>query len=565
MEQFRKLVAALNLKQRVTIVVAAIAAVALISALVHWKHESDFRPLFTGMAPEDASNIVQKLKESSAEYRLSDNGATVLVPEARLDELRLEMAGAGLPKTGRIGFELFDKSNLGITDFTEHVNYRRALEGELERSIRSLNEVQDARVHVTFPRDSVFLESREPAKASVLVHLRPGAHLSPQNVQAVTNLVASAVEGLTPDSVSVLDMSGNLLNRPHKPSVDGGDDNSEGALEYRQQVEKDLLAKMNSTLEPLLGEGKFRAGVSVDCDFTSGEQSDEIFDPTHSVMLTSQKTEDVAGGAQSNGIPGTASNLPRPASRPGSSGSSVARRSESVTYQSSRMVRHTKLPEGTVKRISASLLLDQDVRWQGKSKVMVPPTPEKLKAIHDLVAGAIGLSADRGDQLVIESLPFEQTLESEQPLTSEPVSGRPKTLMDTIAVDRRILIGAAVAVLLLILVPVLLFRRGGSKKAVEVPAQHAIAGSSAGLVTPEELAAERDQISKAAEESVQLQLKSQTDQKQRFLAEMQEKLRLPPVTTKKVEVLRQHLKDSVKTDAGLAASVLRGWLEEDAK
>ena len=425
--------------------------------------------------------------------------------------------------------------------------------------------MQDARVHVTFPRDSVFLESREPAKASVLVHLRPGAHLSPQNVQAVTNLVASAVEGLTPDSVSVLDMSGNLLNRPHKPSVDGGDDNSEGALEYRQQVEKDLLAKMNSTLEPLLGEGKFRAGVSVDCDFTSGEQSDEIFDPTHSVMLTSQKTEDVAGGAQSNGIPGTASNLPRPASRPGSSGSSVARRSESVTYQSSRMVRHTKLPEGTVKRISASLLLDQDVRWQGKSKVMVPPTPEKLKAIHDLVAGAIGLSADRGDQLVIESLPFEQTLESEQPLTSEPVSGRPKTLMDTIAVDRRILIGAAVAVLLLILVPVLLFRRGGSKKAVEVPAQHAIAGSSAGLVTPEELAAERDQISKAAEESVQLQLKSQTDQKQRFLAEMQEKLRLPPVTTKKVEVLRQHLKDSVKTDAGLAASVLRGWLEEDAK
>jgi len=565
MEQFRKLVASLNLKQRVTIVVAAIAAVALCSALVHWKHESDFRPLFTGMAPEDAANIVQKLKESSAEYRLSDNGATVLVPEARLDELRLEMAGAGLPKTGRIGFELFDKSNLGITDFTEHVNYRRALEGELERSIRSLSEVQDARVHVTFPRDSVFLESREPAKASVLVHLRLGAHLSPQNVQAVTNLVASAVEGLTPDAVSVLDMSGNLLNRPHKPSVDGGDENSEGALEYRQQVEKDLLAKMNSTLEPLLGEGKFRAGVSVDCDFTSGEQSDEIFDPTHSVMLTSQKTEDVAGGAQNNGIPGTASNLPRPASRPGSSGSSVARRSESLTYQSSRMVRHTKLPEGAVKRISASLLLDQDVRWQGKSKVLVPPTPEKLKAIHDLVAGAIGLSADRGDQLVIESLPFEQTLESEQPLASEPVSAKPKTLMDMIAVDRRILIGAVVAVLLLILVPVLLFRRGGAKQAVAVATQHAIAAPSTGLVTPEDLAAERDQISKAAEESVQLQLKSQTDQKQRFLAEMQEKLRLPPVTTKKVEVLRQHLKDSVKTDAALAASVLRGWLEEDVK
>ena len=564
MEQLRKLVAALSLKQRIMIVVTAIAAAALISGVVHWKHESDFRPLFTGMAPEDASTIVQKLKESSTEYRLSDNGATVLVPVTRVDELRLEMAGVGLPKTGRIGFELFDKSNLGITDFTEHVNYRRALEGELERSIRSLSAVQEARVHVTFPRDSVFLESREPAKASILVHLRLGAHLSAQNVGAITNLVASAVEGLTPESVSVLDMSGNLLSRPRKPSVDGGD-TSEGALEYRQQVEKDLLAKMNSTLDPLLGEGKFRAGVSVDCDFTSGEQSDEIFDPARSVMVTSQKTEDIAGGSQTSGVPGTASNLPRPASRPGASGSNVARRTENVTYQSTRMVRHTKLPQGTIKRVSASLLLDQEVRWQGKQKILVPPTPEKLKAIHDLVAGAIGLSTERGDQLVIESLPFEQTLVSEPPLPSVPMPVTPKNWLDTFTVDRRILIGVAVAVLLLVLVPVLLFRKGRPQETVAVAGQPAIAAPGVVLLTPEEVAAEREQITKAAEESVQQQIKSQTDQKQKFLAEMQDKLRLPPVTTRKVEVLRQHLKDSVKADAGLAASVLRGWLEEDAK
>ncbi len=565
MEQFKKLVAALSLKQRLMIVVMAIAAVALISGLVHWKHESDFRPLFTGMAPEDAATIVQKLKESSTEFRLSDNGATVLVPVARVDELRLEMAGAGLPKTGRIGFELFDKSNLGITDFTEHVNYRRALEGELERSIRSLSEVQEARVHVTFPRESVFLESREPAKASVLVHLRLGAHLSPQNVVAITNLVASAVEGLTPESVSVLDMTGNLLSRPHKPSVDG-EDTSEGALEYRQQVEKDLLTKMNSTLEPLLGDGKFRAGVSVDCDFTSGEQSDEIFDPARSVMVTSQKTEDIVGGSQSNGVPGTASNLPRPASRPGASGSNVARRTENVTYQSTRMVRHTKLPQGSVKRISASLLLDQDVRWQGKAKVLIPPTPEKLKAIHDLVAGAIGLSADRGDQLVIESLPFEQTLESEPPLPSAPMPAPPRNWLDTFAIDRRILIGVVMAILLIVLIPVLLSRkRRPEGTAAEVPGQLALVAPTTALLSPAQMAEEREQITKAAEENVQQQLKNQTDQRQKFLNEMQDKLRLPPVTTKKVEVLRQHLKDSVKTDAALAASVLRGWLEEDAK
>jgi flagellar M-ring protein FliF len=566
MEQLKKLVTALSLKQRGMIVLTAIAAMLVVGGLVHWKHESDFRPLFTGMAPEDASTIVTKLKESSTEFRLTDNGATVLVPAARVDELRLEMAGAGLPKTGRIGFELFDKSNLGITDFTEHVNYRRALEGELERSIRSLSEVQDARVHVTFPRDSVFLESREPAKASVLVHLRLGAHLSPQNVVAITNLLASAVEGLTPESVSVLDMTGNLLSRPHKASIDGGE-TSEGALEYRQQVEKDLLAKMNSTLEPLLGEGKFRAGVSVDCDFTSGEQSDEIFDPSRSVMVSSQKTEDIAGGSasQTSGVPGTASNLPRPASRPGSSGSNIARRTENVTYESTRMVRHTKLPQGTIKRVSASLLLDQDVRWQGKQKTLVPPTPEKLKAIHDIVAGAIGLSTERGDQLVIESLPFEQTLTSEPPLPSAPMPVAPKNWIDTFNVDRRILIGAGIAVLLLVLVSLLLFRKGKGTEVVAVT-QPAIGPPPASmLLTAAEMAAEREQITKAAGESVQQQINAQSDQKQKFLAEMQDKLRLPPVTTKKVEVLRQHLKDSVKADAGLAASVLRGWLEEDAK
>ena len=141
----------------------------------------------------------------------------MLVPSAKLAELRLGMAAAGLPKTGRIGFELFDKMNLGATEFTEHINYRRALEGELERSVMSLAEVEQARVHLTFPKDSVFLEAQQPAKASVLVKTRPGARLAPQNVVAIYHLVASAVEGLAPDAVSVLDMNGNLLSRPRAP------------------------------------------------------------------------------------------------------------------------------------------------------------------------------------------------------------------------------------------------------------------------------------------------------------------------------------------------------------
>src|SRR5579884_988508 len=305
MDQLKKLLATLTLQQKIGTGLAAIFIVGALAGLVHWNHERDFRPLFTGMSSEDAAAIVQKLKESGVDYRIAENGASVLVPGAKLDELRLEMAGAGLPKTGRIGFELFDKTNLGITDFTEHVNYRRAIEGELERSVKSLYQVEQARVHVSFPRDSVFTESREPAKASVLVNLRPGTHLSPQNVQAITNMVASAVEGLAPESVSVLDMAGNLLNRPRHASPEEAQ--ADESLEYKDRVEKQLITKINATLEPLLGEGKFRTAMSVDCDLSSGDQSEESFDPQKSVMASSQRTEDLlGGGSQSGGVPGTA-------------------------------------------------------------------------------------------------------------------------------------------------------------------------------------------------------------------------------------------------------------------
>src|SRR5207237_10666214 len=153
-------------------------------AFVRWKRESDFRPLYVTLASEDAGAVVQKLKEGGVDYRLSENGASVLVPSAKVAEMRLEMASAGLPKSGRIGFELFDKTNFGATEFVEHINYRRALEGELERTVMALAEVEQARVHITFPKDSVFAEARQPAKASVLVRVRHGMRLESQNVLA---------------------------------------------------------------------------------------------------------------------------------------------------------------------------------------------------------------------------------------------------------------------------------------------------------------------------------------------------------------------------------------------
>src|SRR5580658_6118801 len=220
MDQLKKLITDLTVVQRVSILVAVLIAGSAIAALLHYRTESDFRPLYTAMAPEDAAPVVQKLKESGVDYRLSDGGSVVLVPSARLAESRLTVAAAGLPKSGRIGFELFDKTNFGATELVEHINYQRALEGELERSVMSMAEVVQARVHLTFPKESVFLDQQQPAKASVMIKLRPGVRISPQNVIALSNLAASAVEGLSPDAVAVIDMDGNLLSRPKRASAD---------------------------------------------------------------------------------------------------------------------------------------------------------------------------------------------------------------------------------------------------------------------------------------------------------------------------------------------------------
>ncbi len=420
MEQLKRLLAMLSTSQRWTILVAAVLISAGLYSLVHWEKESAFRPLYTALAAEDASLVIQKLKEGGTEYRLSNNGTTVSVPEDKVAELRLELAGAGVPKSGRIGFEIFDKSNFGMTDFAEHVNYRRAVEGELERSVMAIAEVEQARVHITFPKESVFSEAQQPAKASVLIKIRPGAALPETAIPAITHLISSAVEGLAPEAVSVLDMRGNLLNRA-KRAASGGDDSSDAALEYRHKVEQDLTSKLDATLEPLVGAGRYRATVSAETDLTSGEQSEESFDPTHSAIVTSQTTEDTSTPTHAiSGIPGTASNLPDAAPRPAVTGGGTSRKTESVSYQTSRTVKRTILPQGSIKRLSVSVLIDHEAHWEGTGanakRVLVPPSPERLKVIHDLVAATAGFSAERGDQLIVESLPFESTLNLDPPL-----------------------------------------------------------------------------------------------------------------------------------------------------
>ena len=557
----KKLLANFSLRQRITIVMAAVLAGAGLYALVQWRQEADFRPLYTGLAPEDAGGIVQKLKESAVEYRLGEGGTSVLAPSARIAELRISMAAAGLPKSGRIGFELFDKANLGATDFTEHVNYRRALEGELERSVMSLAEVEQARVHLTFSKESVFVEQQEPAKASVLVRLRPGSHLAPQNVLAIDHLVASAVEGLSPDAVSVLDMNGNLLGRPKAAGTLDGPEPSEAVLDYRHKVEADLVAKIDSTLEPLLGAERFRAGASVECDFTGGEQSEEIFDPARSVMVSSQRTEDSSGPTSANGVPGTASTLPRPTSRPGTGSSRVSRVTENIAYQSSRTVKKTRVPAGEVRKMSLAVLVDQTVSWEKDNntfrRVLVPPPPEKLKVIHDLVAGVTGLNVDRGDQLIVETLPFETTLMTEPPQPNAPGMAPAAKPVLPLGLDRKTLLigGGAAALLILILVAALMRRRSAPEVEASAPAALPAGQGAAPAQIP--------QAGSSVEQQFEAKLAERDAQQQKLDAQALSALKLAPAITKTSEVLAKHLREKVKEDPDLSAHVLQSWIRED--
>jgi flagellar M-ring protein FliF len=547
----KRLLNTLTWKQCLSIVIAAGAVVAVLVAFSRWNQERDFRPLYSALSPEDAGAVVAKVRESGSEFRLSENGTVVLVPSAKVAELRLQLAAAGIPKSGRIGFELFDKTNFGASDFAEQVNYHRALEGELERSVMSLAEVEQARVHITFPKESIFLESHQPAKASVLVRLRAGTQLSAQNVASICQLTASAVEGLAPEAVSVVDMRGNLLNKARQALSPDDPEPSEAAIDYRQKIERDLLAKIDTTLEPLLGADKFRATASVECDFTSAEQSDESYDPSKSVMVTSQKTEDISGGTTATtGVPGTASNLPRPTSRPGGGANGVTRRSENITYQSSHSVRHMRLPQGTVKKMSIALLVDSDVRTEGAGakakRIIEPPSADKLKVIHDLVAGVIGFSAERGDQLIVETMPFEATL------NPEPISPvvklappAPPPWYEQALKNKFVLIGAGVAAAILLTLLVLMFRllRRSPMESAEMAPQLAAA-------TGETL-----------NSRIENQLAEQAATRQKQEMDALNALKLPPVT-KKAEVLTKHIGEQAKKDSSSMAHVLRSWMSE---
>lgn len=377
-----------------------IAAVAIVLAcfigLLWFGTRTEWRTLYAGLNSDDARQMGQQLTAAGIPFDVSPDGTAIRVPAPNLDKARLIATAAGGPRSGRMGFEIFDKPNWMGSEFDEQVNYQRALEGELERTIDTLDSVESARVHLVLHHDSLFADQQREAKASVVLRLRH-ANIPDDEVQGVANLVASAVDGLRPENVVIVNADGGeVLDRQ----------NSDAARTSREKL---LAQRVIETLEPVAGVGNVRATVSLDYKSTSADETDEMYDPSKTVTLSMQSTDQTSGQQTAAGVPGTASNAPtgKPPLYPPPAPAVENLKQQNATYGASRMVRHTTEAAGGVRRLSVAVLINFRPSGSAEGSKWQPRSAAEMKQLSDLAAAAVGFDASRGDQISLEEFPFE--------------------------------------------------------------------------------------------------------------------------------------------------------------
>lgn len=418
----------LNPKQRSWGVVAAATTAALLIGLLWYATRTDWRTLYAGLDPEDARQMAAQLTAAQIPYDVSPDGTTLRVSSGNLDKARLATTAKGGPKSGRMGFELFDKPNWMGSEFDEKVNYQRALEGELEHTIATLSDVQLARVHLVLPHDSLFTDQERAAKASVVLKLKHRS-LSDEQADAIRNLVSAAVDGLRPENVVMVDADGHLPLGPK---------NAQAQAVAREQA---LTDKLVETLEPVTGPGNVRASVNVEYNPDSADEVDETYDPNSTVTLSMQRSEQQSGPqAVQGGVPGTVSNAPNAQNSqlplyPGQTTPPQSMKQESGTYGASKRVRHSIENPGKIRRITVAVLVnDKMVAGAAKNKgpVWQARSPEEMKNLTELAEAAVGYDLQRGDQVSVENISFQENNQIATPSLMDRLSrqiGPPQELM----------------------------------------------------------------------------------------------------------------------------------------
>ncbi|HEY3490017.1 MAG TPA: flagellar basal-body MS-ring/collar protein FliF [Candidatus Deferrimicrobiaceae bacterium] len=388
-------------------------------ALILWSQKPDFQVLFSGLSSEDAGKIVEKLKGSKVPYKLDAGGATILVPGERVYETRLQMAGEGMLQGGAIGFEIFDTPKLGMTDFVQKLNYQRAIQGELSRTIQSLASVEKARVHIVIAKKSIFSEQEENPSASVVLKLRSGRTLTENQVTAIAQLVSSSVPGLGTERVSVIDSAGTLLSKIRPTGDSAG---STEAMGVQRGLESSLEDRARAILEKTVGAGRVVVQVASDIEQKKVESTEEKYDPDSVVVRSEQRSAEKNSGSagSSGGIPGTPSNVPNSQGQPsatatssgGGASNSSSRSNETINYEVSRTVSKSSAPILAVKRLTIAVLVDGNYKSVKDAKgvetaTYVPRTAEELASYERLVKNAVGFNQDRGDTFEIVTAPFQ--------------------------------------------------------------------------------------------------------------------------------------------------------------
>lgn len=409
--------------RKIFLMLGVAAVIAIMAGVLMWSQKPEYRVLFSNFSDRDGGAIVASLQQMNIPYRFAEGGAAILVPAAQVHDARLKLASQGLPKGGSVGFELMENQKLGVSQFLEQVNFQRALEGELARSIQSIAAVQTARVHLALPKASVFVRDQQKPTASVLLNLHAGRTLDPQQVNAIVHLVASSVPDLPARNVTVVDQSGSLVSSPDKPA--GANVLDPSQLKYVQELQHNIARRIESIITPIVGAGNVRAEATAEVDFSHSEQAAETYKPNQTAdaaAIRSQQSSESQNGARAPaaGVPGALSNQPPvPATAPLTAAAPAAtappaaagstQKDLTVNYEVDKTIRYVQQPMGGVKRLSVAVVVNYKRETDKAGKVTMKPLTEAEKTqIADLVKQAMGFSQDRGDSLSVANSPFAE-------------------------------------------------------------------------------------------------------------------------------------------------------------
>lgn len=446
------------------LMLGAAAVIAVMAGIVLWGQKPEYRVLFSNFSDRDGGAIMTSLQAANVPYKFAEGGGAILVPADKVHEIRLKLAAEGLPKGGSVGFELMENQKLGVSQFLEQVNFQRALEGELARSIQSVGAVQAARIHLALPKASVFVRDQQKPTASVLLNLHPGRTLDQQQVSAIVHLVASSVPELPPKNVTIVDQSGNLLSENNKPAGTNTLDPSQ--LKYVQELQQNIAKRIESIITPIVGLNNIRAEATADVDFSTSEQAAEIYKPNQvpsSATVRSQQTSESSNGsgAAASGIPGALTNQPAPAATaplttlpaavgapgaPTAAAATPSQRDTTTNYEVDKTIRYVQQPMGGLKRLSVAVVVNHK-RVVGKDgKVSIRPLTDIEKTqITDLVKEAMGYNKDRGDTLNVVNSPFAGNEKEE--IVKPPIWERPEAIDMGLQAGKYLAIGIVLLIL----------------------------------------------------------------------------------------------------------------------